>query len=59
MKELVFVRERPLGPLVLAVHELRVVGQALIVTDVLVQGISIVSCVKRTKGSAKTEETQA
>lgn len=47
MKELVFVRERPLGPLMLAVHKLCVVGQAFIVTDVLVQGIPIVSCVRK------------
>lgn len=43
MKELVFVRERPLGPLMVAVHKLCVIGQAFIVTDVLVQGVSIVS----------------
>lgn len=59
MKELVFRRERPLGPLMVAVHKLCVVGQAFIVTDVLVQGISIMSCVKRTEKlrlSAKTRE---
>lgn len=49
MEELVFVGKRPLGPLMLAVHELCVVGQALIVTDVLVQRISVVSCVERTQ----------
>lgn len=49
MEELVFVGERPLGPLVLAVHQLRVIGQALIVKDVLVQRIPVVSCVKRTE----------
>ncbi len=47
MQKLVFMRERPLGPLMLAVHKLCVIGQAFIVTDVLVQGVSIVSCVKR------------
>lgn len=58
MKKLVFMRERPLSPLMVAVHKLCVVGQAFIVTDVLVQGISIVSCVKRTEElmlSAKTK----
>lgn len=50
MKKLVFVSQRPLGPLMLAVHQLRVIGQALIVKDVLVQRISVVSCVKRTEG---------
>lgn len=49
MQVLVFMRECPLGPLMLAVHKLCVIGQAFIVADVLVQGISIVSCVKRTK----------
>ena len=34
---LVSVGEGPLGPLVVAVQSLRVVGQPLIVTDVLVQ----------------------
>lgn len=43
------MRERPLGPLMLAVHKLCVIGQALIVTDVLVQRISVVSCVERTE----------
>ena len=43
MKELVFVRERPLGPLMVAVHKLCVIGQAFIVTDVLVQGVPIVA----------------
>lgn len=43
------MRECPLGPLMLAVHKLCVVGQAFIVTDVLVQGISVVSCLKRTE----------
>lgn len=53
------MRERSLGPLMVTVHKLRVVGQAFIVTDVLVQGISIVSCVKRTEElllSAKTRK---
>lgn len=49
MQVLVFMRECPLGPLMLAVHKLCVIGQAFIVADVLVQGISIVSCVKRMK----------
>lgn len=49
MQVLVFMRECPLGPLMLAVHKLCVIGQAFIVADVLVQGVSIVSCVKRTK----------
>lgn len=49
MKKLVFVSQRPLGPLMLAVHQLCVIGQALIVKDVLVQRISVVSCVKRTE----------
>lgn len=43
------MRERPLGPLMIAVHKLCVVGQAFIVTDVFIQGISIVSCVERTE----------
>lgn len=47
MKELVLMRERPLGPLMLAVHKLCVIGQTFIVTDVLVQRISVVSCMKR------------
>lgn len=56
------MRERPLGPLMLAVHKLCVVGQAFIVTDVLVQRISIVACVKRREkllSSAKTRKIQA
>lgn len=55
------MRECPLGPLMLAVHKLCVIGQALIVKDVLVQLISIVSYVKRTEEcllSAKTETMQ-
>lgn len=47
MKKLVFVRERPLGPLVVVVNELCVVGEAFIVADVLVQRIPIVSCMER------------
>lgn len=57
MKKLVFMRECPLGPLMLAMHKLCVVGQAFIVTDVLVQRISVVSCAERTEErllSAKT-----
>lgn len=42
------MRDGSLGPLVVAVHQLCVVGKAFIVTDVLVQGVSVVSCVKRT-----------
>lgn len=49
MEELVLVSQRPLGPLMLAVHQLCVIGQALIVKDVLVQRVSVVSCVKRTE----------
>ena len=44
MEELVLVGEGPLDSLVLVVHGVRVVGQTLIVADVLIQGIPIVSC---------------
>lgn len=37
-------RQRSLDPLVLAVQQLRVVRQTLVVTDVLVQGVAIVTC---------------
>lgn len=51
MKELVLMRKTPLDPLMLAVNSLCVVGQAFIVTDVLVQRIPIMSCVgKQTEG---------
>ena len=56
MKELVFMRERPLGPLMVAVNKLCVIGQAFIVTDVLVQGVSIVSCVERTTSFYQQEQ---
>lgn len=36
MKKPVFMRERPLGPLMFAVHKLCVIREAFIVTDVLV-----------------------
>lgn len=47
MKELVLMRECPLGSLMLAVHKLCVIGQTFIVTDVLVQRVSVMSCMKR------------
>jgi len=49
MKKLVFVRECPLDPLMLAVYKLCVVGQAFIVADILVQRIPIVSWEERTE----------
>lgn len=47
MEELLFVRKCPFDPLVLGVHKLRVVGQALVVTDISVERIFVVSCVER------------
>lgn len=51
MEELLLVRKCPFDPLVLGVHKLRVVGQALVVTDVSVEGVSVVSCAE---GRAET-----
>lgn len=62
MEKLVLVSQRPLGPLMLAVHQLCVIGQALIVKDVLVQRVSVVPCVKRTEERllpAQTRRTPA
>lgn len=47
MEELLLVRKCPFDPLVLSVHDLRVVGQALVVTDVSVERVSVVSCEER------------
>lgn len=47
MEELLLVRKCPFDPLVLGVHNLRVVGQALVVTDIFVERISVVSCAER------------
>lgn len=44
VEEAVLVCQGPLGPLVAHVHLLRVVGQALIVPDVLVQRVAVVTC---------------
>lgn len=41
--------ECPLDPLMCAANKLCVVGQAFIVTDVLVQRIPVVSCMKGTE----------
>lgn len=47
MEELLLVRKRPFDPLVLGVHKLCVVRQALVVTDISVERIPVVSCVGR------------
>lgn len=49
MKELLLVRKCPFDPLVLGVHKLCVIGQALVVTDISVERISVVSCVGKKK----------
>lgn len=58
MEELLFVRKCPFDPLVLGVHKLRVVGQALVVTDVSVERISVVSCVERRAETPVISEKQ-
>lgn len=47
LQDLVLVGDGPLGSLVVAVQGLSVVGQALIVVDVLVQRVSILTCRNR------------
>jgi hypothetical protein len=47
LQDLVLVGDGPLGSLVVAVQGLGVVGQALIVADVLVQRVSMLTCRNR------------
>lgn len=58
MEELLLVRKCPFDPLVLGVHKLRVVGQALVVTNVSVERISVVSCAERRGETPVISDTQ-
>lgn len=46
VKEAVLMRDRSLGSLMSVVHQVCVVGQSLIVANVLVQRVAIVPCVR-------------
>lgn len=58
VQELVLVRQSSLSPLVLAVQDVCVVGQAFVMSNVLAQGFPILTYGIKEGRERKTDETQ-